>query len=163
MEHNGPSQPPPICLTFKVIGRTLPQPLLLGVSALRVLVIGGGPGGIYTAILLKRRHPDAVISVHERNRADDTFGWGVVLSDQTVDNLRAADPESGRQIAEALHRWDDIAIHFGGKTIRSGGHGFSGIGRKQLLAILQERCAALGVVLHFEQELPRRPRCAGGR
>ncbi len=154
MEHNGPGQPPPICLTFKVIGRTLPQPLLLGVSALRVLVIGGGPGGLYTAILLKRRHPDAVISVHERNRADDTFGWGVVLSDQTVDNLRAADPESGRQIAEALHRWDDIAIHFGGKTIRSGGHGFSGIGRKQLLAILQERCAALGVVLHFEQELP---------
>lgn len=94
------------------------------------------------------------MSVHERNRPDDTFGWGVVLSDQTVDNLRAADPESGRRIADALHRWDDIAVHFGGETIRSGGHGFSGIGRKQLLSILQQRCRELGVSLTFEQEPP---------
>lgn len=121
---------------------------------MRVLVVGGGPGGLYAALLLKRRHPGASINVHERNRPGDTFGWGVVLSDQTVDNLRAADPESGRRIADALHRWDDIAIHFGGRTIRSGGHGFSGIGRKELLAILHERCRELGVVLTFEHELP---------
>jgi anthraniloyl-CoA monooxygenase len=120
----------------------------------RIVVVGGGPGGLYAALLLKRRHPEAVITVHERNRPDDTFGWGVVLSDQTVDNLRAADPESGRAIAAALHRWDDIAVHFGGQTIRSGGHGFAGIGRKQLLALLHERCRALGVTLRFEHELP---------
>jgi anthraniloyl-CoA monooxygenase len=119
-----------------------------------VVVVGGGPGGLYAALLLKRRHPDATVTVHERNRPGDTFGWGVVLSDQTVDNLRAADPESGRRIADALHRWDDIAVHFGGQTIRSGGHGFSGIGRKELLAILHERCRALGVSLRFEHELP---------
>ncbi|MBA3853105.1 MAG: bifunctional salicylyl-CoA 5-hydroxylase/oxidoreductase [Gemmatimonas sp.] len=121
---------------------------------MRVAVVGGGPGGLYAALLLKRRHPDAAITVHERNRPGDTFGWGVVLSDQTVDNLRAADPESGRRIADALHRWDDIAIHFGGRTMRSGGHGFSGIGRKELLAILHERCRELGVTLRFEHELP---------
>ncbi|MBX3131935.1 MAG: bifunctional salicylyl-CoA 5-hydroxylase/oxidoreductase [Gemmatimonadaceae bacterium] len=121
---------------------------------MRVVVVGGGPGGLYAALLLKRRHPDAVITVHERNRPDDTFGWGVVLSDQTVDNLRAADPESGREIAAALHRWDDIAVHFAGQTIRSGGHGFAGIGRKRLLALLHERCRALGVTLRFEHELP---------
>jgi len=120
----------------------------------RVVVVGGGPGGLYAALLLKRRHPDASITVHERNRPDDTFGWGVVLSDQTVDNLRAADPESGAHIARALHHWDDIAIHFAGRTVRSGGHGFSGIGRKALLAILHERCRALGVNLRFEHELP---------
>lgn len=121
---------------------------------MRVLVVGGGPGGLYAALLLKRRHPDAAVTVHERNRPGDTFGWGVVLSDQTVDNLRAADPESGRRIAAALHHWDDIAIRFGGRTIRSGGHGFSGIGRKALLGILHDRCRELGVTLHFEHELP---------
>lgn len=118
------------------------------------LVIGGGPGGLYAALLLKRRHPHVAITVHERNRADDTFGWGVVLSDQTVDNLRAADPESGARIAQALHHWDDIEVHFGGRTVRSGGHGFSGIARKRLLGILQERCVELGVELRFEQETP---------
>jgi len=119
----------------------------------RVVVVGGGPGGLYAALLFKRRHPEARVSVHERNRPDDTFGWGVVLSDQTVDNLRAADPESGAQIAERLHRWDDIEIHFRGESIRSGGHGFSGIGRKEMLAILQDRCRALDVELHFEADL----------
>jgi anthraniloyl-CoA monooxygenase len=104
-------------------------------------------------LLLKRRHPEARVSVHERNRPDDTFGWGVVLSDQTVDNLRAADSESGAQVAARLHHWDDIEIHFRGESIRSGGHGFSGIGRKEMLAILQERCRALQVELHFESEL----------
>ncbi len=119
---------------------------------MRVVVIGGGPGGLYAALLLKRRHPDAVVTVHERNRAGDTFGWGVVLSDQTVANLRAADPASADAIGAALHHWDDIEVHVGGQTIRSGGHGFSGIGRERLLAILQARCAELGVNLRFECE-----------
>jgi len=119
-----------------------------------VVVVGGGPGGLYAALLMKRRDPRAQITVVERNRPDDTFGWGVVLSDQTVANLRAADAESADEIAAAMHRWDDIAIHFAEQTMRSGGHGFSGIGRKKLLAILQQRCRTLGVVLRFETDLP---------
>jgi len=118
-----------------------------------VLVVGGGPGGLYAALLLKRRHPGAVVTVLERNRPDDTFGWGVVLSDQTVGNLRAADPESAASIADSLHHWDDIEVHFGGRTVRSGGHGFSGVGRKRLLAILQARCREIGVALHFESDV----------
>jgi anthraniloyl-CoA monooxygenase len=121
---------------------------------LRVLVVGGGPAGLYAALLLKRRHPQAVVTVTERNRRDDTFGWGVVLSDQTVANLHAADPASATRIAAALHHWDDIEVHFGGRSIRSGGHGFSGISRKAMLAILQERCTELGVDLRFGQEAP---------
>ncbi len=119
---------------------------------MRILVVGGGPGGLYAALLLKRRHPKAHITVTERNSRDSTFGWGVVLSDQTVANLRDADPPSADRIAAALHRWDDIEIHFGGQTIRSGGHGFSGIGRLELLRILQERCLELGVALEFRAE-----------
>lgn len=119
---------------------------------MRVLVVGGGPGGLYAALLLKRRDPRAHVTVLERHRPDDTFGWGVVLSDQTVANLRAADPESAAPIAAALHHWDDIEIHFGGSAVRSGGHGFSGIGRKALLATLQQRCRELGVGLTFEHD-----------
>lgn len=121
---------------------------------MNVVVVGGGPGGLYAALLMKRRDPRAQITVVERHRPDDTFGWGVVLSDQTVANLRAADAESADAIAAAMHRWDDIAIHFAERTMRSGGHGFSGIGRKKLLAILQQRCRTLGVTLRFETELP---------
>ncbi len=121
---------------------------------MRVLVVGGGPGGLYAALLLRRRHPHALIEVHERNRPDDTFGWGIVLSDQTVANLRAADQESADEIASALHHWDDIAVHFRDRTLRSGGHGFSGIGRVTMLRILRQRCETLGVVLRFEHETP---------
>jgi anthraniloyl-CoA monooxygenase len=120
----------------------------------KVLVVGGGPAGLYAALLLKRRHPAAEVIVEERNRPDDTFGWGVVLSDQTVANLRAADPASGGAIGAELHRWDDIAVHFQGRTIRSGGHGFSGIGRRRLLEILHARCAEVGVTLRFETPVP---------
>ncbi|MEO7358913.1 MAG: FAD-dependent monooxygenase, partial [Gemmatimonadaceae bacterium] len=122
-------------------------------SLKRMLVVGAGPGGLYTALLAKRRNPEIDVLVVERNRAIDTFGWGVVLSDQTVENLRAADPESGSVIARTLHHWDDIDVHFRGQTVRSSGHGFSGIGRHKLLSLLQERCIALDVRLAFQSEV----------
>lgn len=88
----------------------------------------------------------------ERNRPFDTFGWGVVLSDQTLANLQAADARSAALIGEAFHHWDDIQVFFKGGQVRSGGHGFCGVGRKRLLNILQERCLALGVDLVFETD-----------
>ena len=116
----------------------------------RILCIGGGPAGLYFALLMKARHPSMQITVVERNRPFDTFGWGVVLSDQTLANLAAADPESAQLIGDAFHHWDDIQVFFKGGQVRSGGHGFCGVGRKRLLNILQERCLALGVELVFE-------------
>src|SRR4051812_30480280 len=97
---------------------------------MRALCIGGGPGGLYLAISLKRRDPAADVTVIERNRLDDTFGWGVVLSEDTLANLEKNDPESAKQIRAEFVYWDDIAVHYRGKLMRSGGHGFSGIGRK---------------------------------
>ncbi|MGV3710753.1 MAG: bifunctional salicylyl-CoA 5-hydroxylase/oxidoreductase [Gemmatimonas sp.] len=119
----------------------------------RMVIVGAGPGGLYLALLTRRRNPDIDVLVIERNAPDSTFGWGVVLSDQTVDNLRAADPQSGRLIGDALHHWDDIDVHFRGASVRSSGHGFSGIGRRKLLTLLQQRCAELGVRLRFQAEV----------
>jgi len=116
----------------------------------RVLCIGGGPSGLYFALLLKKMQPTLEISVLERNRPFDTFGWGVVLSDQTLANLTTADAPTAQLIGEAFNHWDDIEVFFKGGRVRSGGHGFCGIGRKRLLNILQERCLALGVKLVFE-------------
>jgi anthraniloyl-CoA monooxygenase len=118
----------------------------------RVLCIGGGPAGLYFALLMKVRQPDLEVTVIERNRPFDTFGWGVVLSDQTLDNLAAADAETAALIGREFHHWDDIQVFFKGRQVRSGGHGFCGIGRKRLLNILQERCLALGVKLVFETD-----------
>src|SRR5687768_4707700 len=117
-----------------------------------IACLGGGPAGLYFAISMKLREPAHEIDLFERNRADDTFGWGVVFSDQTVDNLMANDPVSGAVIRDEFAHWDDIEVHIHGETIRSSGHGFIGIGRKRLLAILQDRARELGVRLHFEQE-----------
>ena len=119
---------------------------------MRIACLGGGPAGLYFAISMKLRDAAHDIHVLERNRPDDTFGWGVVFSDQTVDNLMANDPVSGATIRDEFAHWDDIEVHIGGETIRSSGHGFIGIGRKRLLNILQERARSLGVVLHFEHE-----------
>ena len=119
---------------------------------MRIACLGGGPAGLYFAISMKLRDPAHHIDLFERNRPDDTFGWGVVFSDQTVDNLMANDPVSGATIRDEFAHWDDIDVHIHGETIRSSGHGFIGIGRKRLLAILQQRARDLGVVLRFEHE-----------
>lgn len=115
--------------------------------------MGAGPGGLYLAISLKLRNPSLDVVVHERNRADDTFGWGVVFSDQTLANLKANDPETAATIEAEFVHWDDIDVHIHGRTIRSGGHGFAGIGRQKLLTVLQDRARSLGVDLRFENEV----------
>ncbi|WP_457390427.1 bifunctional salicylyl-CoA 5-hydroxylase/oxidoreductase [Roseateles sp. P5_E1] len=120
---------------------------------MRITCVGGGPAGLYFALLMKKADPAHQVRVLERNRAGDTFGWGVVLSDQTVDALREADAETAEQISEAFNHWDDIAVHFRGRSIVSSGHGFCGIGRKKLLNILQARCEALGVELVYETDV----------
>jgi anthraniloyl-CoA monooxygenase len=120
---------------------------------MNVLCIGGGPAGLYFALLMKQQQPRARVVVVERNKPFDTFGWGVVLSDQTLANLHAADRTTGQQIGDALNHWDDIELHFKGRSVRSTGHGFCGIGRKHLLNILQERCLQLGVELVFEVDV----------
>jgi anthraniloyl-CoA monooxygenase len=119
---------------------------------MRIACLGGGPAGLYFALSMKLRDPAHEIDLFERNRPDDTFGWGVVFSDQTVENLLANDPASGAVIQDEFAHWDDIDVHIHGETIRSSGHGFIGIGRKRLLNILQERARELGVRLHFESE-----------
>jgi anthraniloyl-CoA monooxygenase len=120
---------------------------------MRILCIGGGPAGLYLALLLKKADARHEITVVERNLPYDTFGWGVVFSDQTLGNLEAADADTHAEILAAFSHWDDIDVHFKGRTITSGGHGFCGIGRKRLLNILQARCEALGVRLVFETEV----------
>ena len=120
---------------------------------MNILCIGGGPAGLYFALLMKLQNPAHRITVVERNKPFDTFGWGVVLSDQTLGNLQAADPVSAELIGEAFNHWDDIEVFFKGKSVRSSGHGFCGIGRKRLLNILQDRCIELGVSLVFETDV----------
>jgi anthraniloyl-CoA monooxygenase len=124
--------------------RTVPQ---------NIVCLGGGPAGLYFALLMKARHPRSTLTVVERNKPFDTFGWGVVLSDQTLQNLAIADHASAKRIGDAFNHWDDIEVFFKGRQIKSGGHGFCGIGRKHLLNILQERCESLGVKLVFETEV----------
>ncbi|MGC1495758.1 MAG: bifunctional salicylyl-CoA 5-hydroxylase/oxidoreductase [Sulfitobacter sp.] len=117
---------------------------------MRIACLGGGPAGLYFAISLKLRQPDAEVVLFERNKPDDTFGWGVVLSDETLDNLEQNDPISAKEIRAHFAYWDDIALHHKGQKLVSSGHGFCGIGRKKLLQILHARAAALGVDLQFE-------------
>ena len=119
----------------------------------RIVCMGGGPAGLYSAILFKKALPEASVEVFERNQPDDTFGWGVVFSDKTMGNFQEADAPSHARIVDDFHHWDDIDIHFKGQRVRTGGHGFAGIARKKLLNILQERAAALGVHQTFQTEL----------
>jgi anthraniloyl-CoA monooxygenase len=119
----------------------------------RIVCLGGGPAGLYAAILFRKALPRARVEVYERNRPDDTFGWGVVFSDRTMENFAAADAPSHAAVTGSFHHWDDIDVHYRGTVTTTGGHGFCGIERKRLLAILQERGAELGVVHHFRREV----------
>jgi anthraniloyl-CoA monooxygenase len=118
-----------------------------------ITVIGGGPAGLFFSLLMKRRDPAHRITVLERNGPDDTFGWGVVFSDETLGNIADADPESYAEITRSFAHWDAIDIHYRGEVLTSRGHGFSGLARKRLLNILQRRAEALGVELRFRQEV----------
>ncbi|MCZ8260912.1 MAG: bifunctional salicylyl-CoA 5-hydroxylase/oxidoreductase [Beijerinckiaceae bacterium] len=120
---------------------------------MRIAVVGGGPAGLYYALLMKRDWPSLDITVYERNRPDDTFGFGVVFSDQTLDTFRATDFPSYRAIADSFAYWDDIEIHFKGSVHRVGGNGFCGCSRRTLLMLLQARARELGVGLVFSEEV----------
>lgn len=127
---------------------------------MKVNVIGGGPGGLFAALLLKKSDPARRVEVFERNRPDDTFGFGVVFSDATLEEVAEADPATFRAIEERFYHWDDIHIHYQGELLESTGHGFAGLSRRELLLLLQQRCREVGVGLHFETEVGGPP--AGG-
>ncbi len=120
---------------------------------MKISVVGGGPGGLFTALLTKKARPDWQVDVYERNQADDTFGFGVVFSDETLDEFLSRDDVLFRNIRKEFAYWDDVAIHFKGKEMRIGGNGFCGTKRHTLLRVLQDRCAELGVGLHFGVEI----------
>ena len=120
---------------------------------MRIVCIGGGPAGLYFALLMKKTHPEHHIRVVERNKPYDTFGWGVVFSDATMEAMKVWDETSAAEIQDAFNHWDDIEVLFKGTRQRTSGHGFVGIGRKKLLNILQKRCEDLGVELIFETDV----------
>jgi len=120
---------------------------------MRIVSIGGGPAGLYFSLLMKKADPGHDITVVERNRADDTFGFGVVFSDATLESFAEADRESYTEITGSFAHWDAIDIHYRGAVLTSRGHGFAGIARQRLLDILQRRCAELGVRLEFQTEV----------
>src|SRR5881409_1258011 len=121
---------------------------------MRIAVAGGGPGGLYFSILIRKVRPDWEVTVFERNAPTDAFGFGVVFSDETLTVFEHADPESYQEIVDRFVRWTDIDIHHRGEMTRSGGHGFAALGRRELLAILQEQALALGATLQFHAEIP---------
>src|SRR5271168_360886 len=128
---------------------------------MKIACLGGGPAGLYFAISMKLRDAGHDVTVFERNRPDDTFGWGVVFSDETFDNIAVNDPVSADRIRAHFAYWDDIAVHYRGQRVVSSGHGFSGIARKKLLMLLQDRARELGVRLHFQTEIASAGELAG--
>jgi anthraniloyl-CoA monooxygenase len=120
---------------------------------MRIVSVGAGPAALYFGILMKKAVPSADITLLERNRADDTFGWGVVFSEETLENFERADAESMQKVRASFRFWGDIETHIRGSVVRSTGHGFCGLSRKTLLAILQTRCRDLGVKLEFSREV----------
>lgn len=120
---------------------------------MKITVIGGGPGGLYAAILIKKQWPQHDITVYERNGPSDTFGFGVVFSDETLGFLDDYDNPTYEAIRRSFAYWDDVDVHFKGRVIRCGGNGFCGCSRLTLLQILQERCAELGVKIHYHHEI----------
>src|SRR3954462_9203217 len=120
---------------------------------MKIAIIGGGPAGLYSAILLKKQRPQAEITGYERNRPDDTFGFGVVCSAAPLDNFEKYDLPSYQRITQEFAYWDDIAVHFRGTVHRVGGNGFCGCSRRPLLLILQERARELGCRLMFEVDV----------
>ncbi|NKI43225.1 oxidoreductase [Streptomyces physcomitrii] len=121
---------------------------------MRIAVVGGGPAGLYFAALAQQSDPSREITVHERNAADDTFGFGVVFSDETLDGIAAADPGVFAAMESEFARWSDIDIHYRGRVVTSGGHGFAALSRKRLLQLLQEHCRDLGVRLRYGAAAP---------
>ncbi|MCX5203597.1 bifunctional salicylyl-CoA 5-hydroxylase/oxidoreductase [Streptomyces sp. NBC_00237] len=133
---------------------TTPGPSTPAVGPLRIAVVGGGPGGLYAAVLLKRLDPAREVTVWERGSPDDTFGFGVVLSDETLGGIEHADPEVYRALTAEFVRWDDIDVVHRGRRLTSGGHGFAALGRRRLLEILHARCRSLGVEIRIRTEAP---------
>src|SRR5262249_55055551 len=131
--------------TLKLVGKAA--------LAMKIACLGGGPAGVYSSISIKLRDPAREVTVLERHRPDDTFGWGVVFSNETLDNIGTNDPMSAQAIREHFAYWDDIAVNYRGQRIVSTGHGFSGIARKTLLLLLQERARELGATLRFQNEI----------
>ncbi|MCG8346818.1 MAG: NAD(P)-binding protein, partial [Chloroflexales bacterium] len=120
---------------------------------MKISIIGGGPGGLYAALLLKKTWPDYDVTVYERNRADDTFGFGVVFSDETLGIFRDYDRKSYELIRRNFAYWDDVHIHYQGHMLRCSGNGFCGCSRQKLLLLLQERCRELGVTMYFQHDI----------
>src|SRR5713226_1683602 len=123
-------------------------------SGLKLAIIGGGPAGLYLSTLIKVLKPDDEVEVWERNAADDTFGFGVVFSDETLGGIENADPAFYQRLSKDFALWDDIDVHFQGQVLTSGGHAFAAISRQRLLAILRERCEEFGVTIHYRRPAP---------
>ena len=120
---------------------------------MKINCLGGGPGSLYFAILMKKSFPDAQIAIHEQNRHDDTFGFGVVFSDRTMEGFREADAPTHEAIMRSFEHWDDIDIHIKGQVLKSTGHGFAGMSRVKMLLLMQDRCRELGIEMRFEERI----------
>jgi len=129
--------------------------------ALKIAIIGGGPAGLYLATLVKLLNPKHEIEVWERNAAEDTFGFGVVFSDETLGGIEHADAAFYERLAKDFAIWDDIDVHFRGQVLTSGGHGFAAISRRRLLAILRDRCEEFGVAIHYRMPAPELEQLCG--